>query len=791
MISEYGTLSDSETSRLGALHACGILDTLRDEEYDGLTRLAAYLCKAPIAYISFIAEERIWLKSKFGVDPALENIPRSESLCQYTLDEAVDIVQVHDALNDDRFKDKPSVTGPPYIRSYTGVPLIDDEGFRLGSFCVADVVPRTLGPQQLDAVKLLAKQALSLVMLRKQRRLHQEFADLFDCSTELHAVLDEQRNVVQINRSVETMLGYTPAEVRGKSLMEFAPPADISAIRADVNRRISNGISTLDVEMRLVHKNGSEKWISWNASRKENCWYASGRDVTEQKETNRKLQELSVVASNVSNGVVMADTQQRVLWVNSAFEKITGYALAEVYGQRVGDVLRGKDTDFSVVEKARAFAERQQTYQESVLVYRKDGTPIWISASNSHVLDTQGNIDRHIEIISDITAKKRADDIILKAKEEAVQLNRAKDLFISVMSHEIRTPLNAVIGVSHLLMDDELTEQQRENVQILQFSAGNLMGLINDVLDLTKIETGHLELEQARVDLRELIHGIIATQQYRVQEKNIYLRAEIDPSIPKYIKGDQTRLYQIAMNLIGNAIKFTARGGITVRLKNTGENGRSVDVLFEFIDTGIGVPADKREEIFEVFRQASSDTTRHYGGTGLGLPITRKLVQLHHSDIRLKSEPGQGSNFAFTIRFPIAENVSREPVETIMKALNMRVLVVDDNQINRMLVGKMLNKWGVQADYAEDGLQALAKVENNPHYKLVLMDINMPNMGGLEATQHIRRKQQEYFRDLPIVALTASVMQNEIDAMGEAGMNDYVLKPFEPDALYRKLEKYA
>jgi CheY-like chemotaxis protein len=371
-----------------------------------------------------------------------------------------------------------------------------------------------------------------------------------------------------------------------------------------------------------------------------------------------------------------------------------------------------------------------------------------------------------------------------------LQLNRAKDMFISVMSHEIRTPLNAVIGMSHLLLNDSPMPSQTDNLSILKFSAENLMSLINDVLDFTKIETGNIELEKANVDLRDMVNSISASMQYKAAENKIYLKQSIDEAIPLLVIGDRARLTQILLNLVSNSVKFTSSGGVNIDLKVIEDNEKSVRIRFAVSDTGIGIANNKLNTIFESFKQAEADTTRNYGGTGLGLAISKRLIELHDSRINVDSVLGQGSTFWFTITFNKIEDNTVKDKNKVEAELNVNVLVVDDNQINRLLINKVLKKWGASAEFAENGIEAIEKLELHKNFDVVLMDINMPLMGGLEATGIIRSKSDPYFQKLPIIALTASALSNQMGQIEDAGMNDYILKPFDPKSLYDKLSRY-
>lgn len=514
-------------------------------------------------------------------------------------------------------------------------------------------------------------------------------------------------------------------------------------------------------------------------------------DITKRKEAEEELTTLSLVASSTTSGVVINDKDGCVEWVNDAFEKITGYNLTSVYQRHIGDVLKGELTDVALIEKARELSRNKQSFELDLLIYRSDGQPIWVSVINSVIFDSNGGVSKYVEVLIDITAKKNAEQQLIDAKEEALQLNTAKDMFISVMSHEIRTPLNAVIGISNLLIEDNPSHSQQENLKILKFSADNLMTLINDVLDFTKVETGNVELEKTNLNIRELVDSVVNSLQYKAEAKHIYIRTDIDEQLPLDILGDKTRICQILLNLVGNSVKFTEKGGVTIDLKLIEQTAGQVRIRFEVSDTGIGIPPDKLNTVFESFKQAQTDTTRLYGGTGLGLAITKRLIELHDSRINVESVYGHSSKFWFTITFDKGRNILNNSTVEVKIALKLNILVVDDNHINRLLIDKVMKKWGITADFAENGLIAINKIETNHNYDIVLMDIHMPQMGGVEATKILRAMEDPYYRQLPIIALTASVLNDQMDMIGESGMNDYILKPFDQKVLYDKISKYS
>ncbi len=609
-------------------------------------------------------------------------------------------------------------------------------------------------------------------------------------------IRDKDGVIVWINEALERILGYSLGELKGKTFGNMLIGEQTDLRIANHAKQAYDKNTPYEIEIQLYRKDGTPVWVFLSNSPFFNDEGQLERQVTvcvdinERKIAESQLTMLSLVASSTVSGVVINNSEGKVEWVNTAFENITGFNLDEVKNQHLGDALKGELTDYGIIERTRELSKNKQSFEIDVLAYRKDREPIWLTVINSVILDESGAVSKYIEVIIDITARKNAEQELVTAKEEALQLSRAKDMFISVMSHEIRTPLNAVIGMSHLLSQDNVDESQTENLNILKFSAENLMTLINDVLDFAKIETGNIELEQAKVDLRDLVHSVASSMQFKASDHHIYFKEDIAADVPDCILGDRTRLVQILLNLAGNAVKFTEQGGVTIQLSVVEQSAGEVKIRFAVNDTGIGIAADKIETIFESFKQADADTTRKYGGTGLGLAITKRLIELHHSKINVDSIPGLGSSFWFEINFKKANNTVVADTDNALNGLNINVLVVDDNQINRLLINKVLKKWGIQAEFAENGLDAVEKVTAKPEYDVVLMDIHMPVMGGLEATGVIRSKDEEYFKKLPIIALTASVLNNQLGEIKESGMNDFILKPFDPKNLYEKLSRY-
>lgn len=782
----------AEDARLSALYKHDILDTAIDPDYENLTKLTSQIFKTPFTFISLVDEHRLWIKSSVGLN--ITEAPRDTSFCHYTIENS-EVLEVQDALLDSRFVDNPAVTGPPHLRFYAGAPLIDRDGFILGALCVSDIVPRKLTTAEKEILATLAGEVMMHISLkRKKQALRaenlrlEEMLQISALSPEIHAVLAFGGQVLYINNSVTALLGYSVTEAMHLNFWEVCFIDDRERLKTIIEEGLKNEQRQLDIQSRLVGKDGAARWFSWSMVARDQRWYSYGRDITEEKRVQNDLLKLSFVASKVNNAIVINDSNNEVTWINDAFEKITGFTLEDMRGKRLGDLISGPETDMEVIRVAREQAKQNKSFTIDLLGYRKDKKPIWVSIYNTVILNQDGKEDIEVEIIIDITEKKQAEREMFEAKEQALQLSEAKEMFLSVMSHEIRTPLNAVIGMSHLLLENDPKPSQVEDLNILKFSGENLLNIINDILDFTKIETGNLKLEQVPFSLRSLANDIVNSLQVNAKKNNNKIQLNIDERIPGQITGDKTRMYQILMNLLGNAIKFTDHGVVELHILLEESRDQQVVLQFKVKDNGIGIPEDKQSYIFESFTQAKTDISRKYGGTGLGLAITKKLLKLYNSEIQVYSVEGEGTTFTFSIAFDKASQDSQSPGMANQNDafIGKKVLVVDDNEINILIATRILSKWGVEVEVASNGHEAIDKVMSNT-FDLILMDIRMPGIDGYETTSIIRELDGDYYKSVPIFALTASSLHEENSMFEACGMNGHLMKPFNPDDIKKLL----
>ena len=608
---------------------------------------------------------------------------------------------------------------------------------------------------------------------------------------------DSSNNVTWVNEAFEKITGFNLEDLKGKQLGDLISGPETDWSKIENARLLNQKKQSFTVDILAYRKDRRKIWLSihntvvLNDEGKVESEVEIIIDITEQKAAEEELQILSLVASKTNTGVVITNEIGEITWVNSAFEDLVGYKLGELSGKLPGDILSSDDTDKELIKASRLKALNKQAYHIEVLARKKDGTQIWLSVANTPILDPSGKLERQVELIYDISKRKQVEKEMVEAREQALQLSEAKEMFLSVMSHEIRTPLNAVIGMTHLLLDNEPKPSQIDDLNILKFSGENLLNIINDILDFTKIETGNLQLEATPFDLHSLSVDIVNSLQVSAGKRGNQLTLIYDHKIPENLIGDKTRLYQVIINLLGNAIKFTEKGKIELRIKLRKNDKNESLIYFEIKDTGIGIPKDKQSYIFETFTQAGTDISRKYGGTGLGLAITKKLLKLYNSEIKVESTEGKGTVFSFAINFSRLPSSYISPIKIVLpdEFAGKKILVVDDNEVNILIAKRFLSKWGLVIDFASNGEEAINKIVNNI-YDLVFMDIRMPGIDGFDTTRIIREIPGDYYKKLPIIALTASTLHNENMKFKESGMDGHILKPFNPQEIKEVLAFY-
>jgi PAS domain S-box-containing protein len=776
-------IPQNEEERLAALHNFQIIDSLPEEQYDRLTKLAAIICGTPIAYISFIDKDTQWFKSKIGVKA--EQLPREASICQYTI-LGQELLEIEDALQDERVKDNPLVIGKPHLRFYAGHPLMEND-IVYGSLCVMGDKPKKLTESQKLTLKILSQEVVSQMNFRKKELETEKLERLFSLSIDMICIASTDGYFKKTNPAVEHTLGYTEKELLGIPFSELLHPEDLEVSLKEIEK-LATGVKTVGFENRFKTKDGSYRLISWVATPDPVTGelFSVGRDITEKRNTEKELfriQERFRTFINNSQGIMCTHSGDgKLLYVNEATTHMLGYSKEELEGKSI-TVMLAPETKSDLVNYLEV-VNKKGSAEGLMKVMTKGGSKkIW-KYNNVKIFN-----DEEAYIVSnalDITELIYIEKELKKAKDLAERNAMAKDVFLANMSHEIRTPMNAIIGFSELLAATELNSDQKEFVDAVQIAGENLLVIINDILDFSKIESNSFVLEKTPISLREILSQVKKLLTQKIIEKKIGFNFYVEDGIPESVLGDKVRLTQILINIIGNAIKFTDHGKVEVFCSLLYKDETNCVIEFRIKDTGIGIPADKQSVIFERFKQADNNTTRKYGGTGLGLSISKKLTELFGGTIQLVSQEGIGAEFIIQLPMQTSERSTKNNLylkkdTSIQKDIS--ILLVEDNELNQRLATKILQKNGIRSTTAKNGQEAI-KLLSSQSFDLILMDLQMPVMDGYTATLHIR---DELKLQIPIIAMTAHSLVGEKTKCIASGMNDYLSKPYRAINLIEKI----
>lgn len=503
--------------------------------------------------------------------------------------------------------------------------------------------------------------------------------------------------------------------------------------------------------------------------------------------------QLAKVVDNIQEVIFEIDLEGRWSYLNPAWERLTGYPVSRCLGHHYSEVL--ETLDGNTQKYLLSLPETPfETVRRNIRIKANGEDERWLDLSLKTLRDADDAVKGYIGTITDITNLKEVELALMEAKERATQANNAKADFLSTMSHEIRTPLNAVIGLSHLLLLENPDERQLESLHALKYSSEHLLGLINDILDFNKIESGAIDLEEAPFSFEGMLDGLYRIFGQKAREKNIQFQIKRDNALPGALIGDRTRIFQILANLISNAIKFTERGKVVLDIEVAKDKKDRVLLDFDVRDSGIGIPEDKLDTIFESFVQANSSTTRKYGGTGLGLPICKRLLEIMDGTLMVTSEEGKGSSFRFFLELAVpkaeelTERASIQDLSAQASLKDIRVLVAEDNAMNILVIRKFFERWGIHSDIAEDGRKAVAMAAAK-NYDIILMDLQMPVMNGYQAATAIRKSSNPNNQGVPIFALSASAGIDIKNKVRDFGMDGHISKPFNPAELHQTLEK--
>lgn len=605
-------------------------------------------------------------------------------------------------------------------------------------------------------------------------------------------MVDSDGKVSFWNKSAERIFGYSAEEAQGKELYKLIVPDD----------HIPENVEAFEIFRKAGEEKVVEEIFELEARRKNNDLFpieittatvniqgklstaAVIRDITVRKKGERERQVLSSVVEQSSVTILITDTEGIIEFVNPKFTEVTGYTREEALGKNP-NILNSNTHKQEFYKDLWDTIKAGKDWDGELLNKKKNGELYWDSSWISPIKDSKGKITHFVAIKEDITQRKQMESELLKAKKSAEAASRSKSEFLANVSHELRTPMNAIIGMTELMLDTKITKEQQEYLNIVQRSSNSLLSLLNDILDLSKIEAGRLVLEPISFSLRKSLGNTAKTLSVQAHKKELELVYYIDSEVPDLLIGDVGRLRQIIVNLIGNSIKFTKKGEIVLKIDVLEEFPDDTVILhFLISDTGIGIPQDKVEAIFEKFSQADTSTTRKFGGSGLGLAISSKLVSLMEGIIWAESpstfphfsKTGPGSTFHFTTFFKIDRSASDAGrLVDIKKLEGVPLLIVDDNETNRRFLQETLSKYGLVPETAGSGREALRLLEKES-FRLLILDYQMPVMDGYTVLEKVRK---ELGLDIPVILLSSGIRSEELDRFIRMGISTHFFKPID------------
>lgn len=836
-------LPSNELERLAELRRLSLLDTPAEQAFDRVTVLAAKLLDVPIALVSLVDEDRQWFKSKFGLDA--DETPRSLAFCSHTIlgDETM---VVEDASLDERFQSNPLVVGDPKIRFYAGAPLRAPNGANIGTFCIIDSKPRKLSAKDRQVLSELCDIVREAIWLRdlvsqsdterdRANQASQLLVDMIEAAPDGFVKFGPDGRIEVCNSAYRKYFPGSDALIGPGTSLEtilragldqdffvgagVAPEERATWLKERLRRHASLGEP-------FEEQTANGRWMRISESRTADGGVVAVRaDVTAQRRHAAALRRLHAVTldqesdlearvkailragcdlfglpigiqSRIDDGTY---TVERVVAPDGTIEAGATFDMAATYCATVFEGNGHVGFSHVGVSEMRSHPCYVATGLEAyigcplMVAGRRYGTVNFSSPTPRDAIeDDELDLINHISMLigAELT-RGEANDALETAKLRAEEASQQKSDFLAMMSHEIRTPLNGLLGMVSVLAGTGLDDEQREMVDVANMSGQNLLVIINDILDFSKLDAERLQLDIGRINLVDLASGIRDILAPQAFAKNLSISIRIDPALGDFRDGDAARLRQVLLNLVGNAVKFTDHGSVTIEM---GVGTTPEAVRFEVRDTGIGIPQESLASLFDHFSQVDTSITRRFGGTGLGLAICKKLVTLMGGEITVRSTEGRGSTFEFEVLLPWsgARQPDPEAMETLRQegavakpdgdALSktegrrLSVLVAEDNAVNQLIMREALKQLGHDADFADDGAEAI-EAATSKSYDLILMDIQMPGTDGVEATRQIIRKLGS--RRPQIVALTAHALHGDDQQFLDAGMDNYLSKPID------------
>ncbi len=666
-----------------------------------------------------------------------------------------------------------------------------------------------------ETERILEERSLKLYQSNKElsevnASFKMRYRTLVEQANDIIFSIDKNGRCIFVNKAAEHILGYKQEELIGNHYSIIVAEEYRQKVIDFYTKQIEDLVPSTYYEFKVYAKSGHKVWIGQSVNliihnRQIVSTSAVARDITERKSSEDLIRQSEEkyrrIIEDMELGIMEVDQEGKAIRVYDRFCEMTGYEENDFLGKDPSDLITDPYTKKVVLSKTEDRKKGKSSVYE-VKCVKKNGDPLWLMVSGAPRFDDRGNFIGSIGVHLNITHQKLLQEELEKAKAQAEESSKAKEIFLANMSHEIRTPLNAVLGMTHLLLATETTKEQEEYLENIRSASDILLNIISGVLDLSKIEAGKMDFHESVFDLYALLKSLEATFSHRLDTKGVKVSLEWSSNLSRKVVGDKLFISQIILNILGNAAKFTKKGRIDISVDLLSENSEYTFALFKIKDTGIGIQKEKLSLIFDNFQQADWSTVREFGGTGLGLSISKHLIELHGGEITATSEIGVGTTFEFTILFKKAkrttDKIRKEDHETIEESThngsenqssqiaNLHVLIAEDNSMNQRFVSKVLESMKCTFAIAENGKIAWEKAQESV-YDVILMDIQMPYMDGNEVSKKIRQE-SNVNQITPIIALTASALVGDRKLAMESGMNEYLTKPFSPTQLRTIIE---
>ncbi|NJN27074.1 MAG: PAS domain S-box protein [Cyclobacteriaceae bacterium] len=662
--------------------------------------------------------------------------------------------------------------------------------------------PENAMPVKVEVKKLIVKNSIQILFVitphtKEEEEAHKLYKLLAENAYDIN-IMFEGGELIYVSPSVKDFLGYDVEEIDSITFWNsLIYDEDLEQYLAQLRDDQKNKVPFSYYTYRQRHKDGRYRWFETKIRREfrndqQVVEMATSVDITQRKKFELELamqkEFIEQLFDTDPNLIFVRDGNGRMIYCNKAVAELVGMAREDFLAQEKnmfpasnGQIAKYLQMEEKVINQGEEILIEEQISDKNGVVnyFQTIKKPLKTQDGDVNMLNISTNINK-----------------IKYYEKETQNVMKARNEFFSAMSHEIRTPMNAILGMTELLLRRNPRKDQSKLLNTLHFSSKNLLSLINDILDFSKIESGKIEIEEVNFNLKELIENVMVSQRPKAMDKNLNMNFNVSVEVPAVINGDYIKLSQILNNLLSNAIKFTARGSISLEADVFKQTKSGHLLVFKVSDTGIGIAKDKLRDIFNPFHQANKSTARVYGGTGLGLSIVQNLVLLQKGKISVESEENSGS--VFTVYLPFKHADTSLPVNSLPTSqissfnwkMKLHVLYVEDVTTNQYLIEEILGDWGISVDMASDGFEALKMIEQK-NYDLILMDIQMPGIDGLETTRRIRAKEEPYFKSIPIVALTASTTDATRDEIFLCGMQDFVLKPINVDDLRAKIVEHS